>query len=311
VQGSRDRTARSRARAFGFDEVLVLADVVTSQEQRILVDWAEEQRGEEHLLQNPVDALTRSTPYLAADGNRTLLTSGGHLSGLDTAPVWVPDAATTSEQVPEAFWTVRTRVIDRLRIGHLPDDPYKGSFLTSVTSGGDVHTHKDARLPIDGKECALYRCNVLVQRPEMGGMPVIEGTELDIPDRGMWAFHATENVHRATEVDGPVARVTLSFGFVVDPDPVWERPLVINPEVEPPLLHGVKAQLREAELDPARAASLDALLDQPGEFSVADVAGAIGLDPWLVWVEARRLQRVGLIQSLARDAPPEARVVVV
>jgi hypothetical protein len=289
----------------GLDEVVVVDNVVTPAEQDVVGSWADEQRRADRLLIHPIDPATRSTPFLsAANKQLTPLTQPNDRLG-DSALVWVPNVdLRVLDPLPEEFWAIRTRVIARLGIDDLSDDPYKGSFLTSVAPGGDVHTHKDARLWIDGDLRPLLRCNVMVRRPDAGGMPVIEGTEFDIPDRGLWALHPTENIHGATSVAGPTSRVTLSFGFVVNLRAVWERSLCVAQEVEPAVLHGVRAHLRGQPMDPARARTIDRLLDQSAVFRVREVAEALGCDPALVWGAARQLLKLGLLRSEAPKAVP-------
>lgn len=303
---------RPRPAFLGLDEIVILEDVVKPVEQRVLSSWAQDQREAGRLLANPVDPATRSTPYLAAaDRGLTPLTKARR-DPRTAAPVWVPETSgRVLDPLPDEFWTIRDRVVDRLGIGNMPDDPYKGSFLTSVCTGGDVHTHKDARLLIADAEVPLLRCNVLVQRPDGGGNPVIEGVEIDIPDRGMWAFHPTENVHGATTVTGARSRVTLSFGFVVDPEPVWERPLQIAPGIEPDVLHGVQVQLRGQLMDPARADVLGLILDQTSTFCVREIASAMGVDTLVVWGETRRLIRLGLVRSQAPEPVVGGRTYIV
>jgi hypothetical protein len=290
----------------GLNEVLVVTDVVTREEQGVLRSWAAAQRRADRLLQNPVDATSRSTPFFAAaDRRRSLLTRSGADGPAGASLVWVPEQL-GPEELPEEFWTIRVRVVRILGIEDLPDDPYKGSFLTSVGPGGDVHTHKDARLPIADDPMPLLRCNILVQRPVGGGMPVIAGKHIDVPDRGMWALHATELMHGATPVTGDVDRITLSFGFVVDPAPVWERPLRHAPDIDPAVLVGVRGTLRDAGMGPERAVVHDALLDWKS-FTVREIAEDLGLEPSAVWAEAHRLLRLGVLRSAAPETVPGAQ----
>jgi len=289
VEATADRGA-----VLGLDEVLVVPDVVTAAEQQRLREWALAQCAAGTLHQNPVDPTSRSTPFFAAaDRGRSELTRGAG----DGDVIWIPEA-TGPDQLPEEFWSVRSRVIDVLGLD-LPDDPYKGSFLTCVGPGGDVHPHIDGRLPIDAEPMPLLRCNVLVQRPDAGGMPVIGGRLIDVPERGMWALHPTEVLHGATPVLGERERITLSFGFVVDPEPIWRRPLRHSPDVEAPVLDGLRSTLRAGAVAEDRMLILDSLLSRP-RCTVGTVAADIGRAPRDVWQEAHQLLRMGVLRS---DAP--------
>jgi len=286
----------------GLDEVLVVSDVVTAAEQHVLCTWTDHQRAAGRLLVHPVDPTTMSTPFRSAADRQLTRLTGSDAGAAEASLVWVPATdPRVLDPLPDEFWAVRSGVVDRLGIADLPDDPYKGSFLTSVTAGGGVHAHKDARLPIDGEPHPLLRCNVVVRRPVSGGLPVIEGTEFDVPERGMWAFHPTENEHRATAVTGPIGRITLSFGFVVDPRRVWERSLRVAEEVEPAVLQGVRAQLRGQQADPDRTRVLNGLLGHTEAFRLREAAEALGCEPAVVWAAARRLVRLGLLRSAAPE----------
>jgi hypothetical protein len=229
----------------------------------------------------------------------------------DDAPVWVPDSSTAAwDTLPEEFWRIRRRVVDRLGLSDLRDDPYKGSYLTYVAAGGEVHEHRDARLQVDGRSMALLRCNVLLARASRGGMPVIDGEEIDVADRGMWAFHPTELLHSATTVSGEVGRVTLSFGFVVDPDRVWQRPFRTAPAVTPDLVRDITVGLSRRPVTQAQSATVEFVLTRSGEFEVAGLAGSLAVDPWEVWGVVRRLQKARLVESLSPPVCPEGRLLI-
>jgi hypothetical protein len=300
------------AASLGLNEVLVLDSVVRPDEQSVLASWALERHRAGALLNNPVDPRRHLTPYLAAeDRGRTPLTQRQPVDDGDAGPVWIPEITLGhADTPPDDFWQIRRRVIDRLGLGEARDDPYKGSFLTYVTSGGFVHAHRDARLQVEGMTVPLLRCNVMLRRATRGGQPVISERELEVPVRGMWAFYPTELLHSATPVSGARGRVTLSFGFVIDPRTVWERPFHVRPGVEPALIDDLRRQLRRTALSEARATTLDHILTRQATFCVRDVADAVDRDPWDVWKEARRLQAMSLVQSLSPAIPGEARLLV-
>ncbi|MDI6103340.1 hypothetical protein QLQ12_32500 [Actinoplanes sp. NEAU-A12] len=292
--------------ALGLDEVLVVDSVVTPEEQALVRAWAAERHRAGALLDNPIDPGRHLTPYRAAhDRELTALTRQGRPEGEagDDDLVWIPEVGDDrAEAPPEEFWRIRQRVVDRLRLHHLRDDPYKGSFLAYVTTGGSVHPHRDARLSIDGTLMPLLRCNVLLARPAKGGLPVIADREFDVPDRGMWAFYPTELLHSAPEVGGPDGRVTLSFGFVVDPRTLWQRPYRIRADIDPRLIADFLRRLRHGTVSADRVEILERVLAEPGVFRVRTIADAVRSGPWEVWDEIHRLRRTGLVESLS--APP-------
>jgi hypothetical protein len=204
----------------GTSEVFVASDVVYPAEREALVQWAETQLKHGKLLRNVRDETIYSTPYLSSSTRmRTELTQNALKADGVNDVIWIPEGiGVADDTLPEAFWDIRQRIIELMGLGHYREDPYKGCFLGYGISGGGVHQHKDSRLHFDGKSWLLLRCNVLFARPDVGGMPVIEGQELTIPDGGMWAFYPSERVHSATLIEGQNARGLLSFGVVMLPE---------------------------------------------------------------------------------------------
>jgi hypothetical protein len=290
----------------GLNEVLVLDALVTPDEQSVLASWAVARHRTGALLDNPIDPRRHLTPYLAAqDHGPTPLTRRRTSEDGDAVPVWIPEVTPGRvETPPDEFWQIRQRVIDQLGLNGARDDPYKGSFLTYVTSGGFVHEHRDARLDVDGETAPLLRCNILLTRPARGGLPVINDQEIEVPDRGMWAFYPTELLHSATQVSGPTGRVTLSFGFVIDPRTVWERPFRIRPDLASALVADLRQELRTTAIGAARAATLDLLLTRPATFRIREIVDLLSHDPWAVWQEVHLLQKMEVIESLS---PPVAK----
>jgi hypothetical protein len=304
-------TARDQNRLPGTNEVLIAPSVVTPEEQSILVSWAEDKRRRGRLITNPRDPYTHVTPFLSADRGLTRLTRGGR-RGADgqESPVWVPDVTTeVMDPLPDEFWQIRTRVIELLGLNGLQEDHYKGSFLSYIDLGGQVKIHRDARLRLDGNEYLILRCNVLFCKSEDGGHPVISGAELDIPERGMWAFYATELVHSAGEVRGSTSRArgTLSFGFLVEPSQLWQRCFRVNANAQP----------RVDDVDPKSKSSNELtisitrfLASKGDKFSVSEAARAIEADEALVLGELQRLQFLGVVQSLSSRLPGVAALVL-
>jgi len=294
-------------RLLGPNEIFVADSVVTAEEQATLVGWAEERRRQGRLLINPRDPEIHMTPFFSAAGGLTQITKSGlGPDGVERRAqrglVWVPKVdAQFMDPLPDAFWSIRGRVIDRLGLGDLEEDYYKGSFLTYMAPGGKVHEHRDARVRVGTEECLLLRCNVLFQRPPQGGMPVIGSQEIDVGDRGMWAFYPTEFRHSTTVVRGPDSRGTLSFGFLVRHAALWQRRYRVAAGTrsrDVPMLAGlgrhVTPGLRERHL-----AVWSLVASNPGDFSVAEIASTLTQEPSEVAEVLRDLQEWRLVVSLS------------
>ena len=152
-----------------------------SEEERLeLVDWA-----------------MRMRPHLKGNG------ASRQFRQTDT----LPDA-------PEVYTTMRQRLERTLRLAGAEREPMFGWYLSIIDEGGAVHGHLDPTRP--GRR--HLRCNVFLQTPEAGGMPVVEGEVHEVGDGDLLAFFPSEKRHRSEAVHGGLARVICSFGYLVPLD---------------------------------------------------------------------------------------------
>jgi hypothetical protein len=306
-----------RACPLGPNEVVVAEDVITPAEQVSLLQWVERQHNAGRLVENPADRGAWSSSFQSIDGGLTALTRGEPTA---QRPIWLPDVS-RADRMPDEFWAIRRRVSAQLALDGFDEDPYKGSFLSWIGPGSGVHQHCDARLEVAGEEHLLLRCNVFLRRPALGGLPVIESREVDVADRGMWAFYPSELVHAATLVDGGEHRGLLSFGYLVHPADVWARRYKLTPSFaaeygvdgSPEAARGLLAALAAAP----EATAIDAVRREvfgfvlsAGEISVAAAATELGRAPEELWPVLRDLYRTAVIQPTS-PVGPGCRTIVV
>lgn len=93
------------------------------------------------------------------------------------------------------------------------EEPMFGNFIGVNSENAFVQPHKDNR-----SELGEYhvRLNFLVQKPENGGNPIINGIEHEINEGFGWINLASEWVHQSTPVIGKRNRIVLSLGSFVD-----------------------------------------------------------------------------------------------
>jgi hypothetical protein len=309
----------------GTNEVLIADEVVTVQEQATLLAWAERQYRAGRLIENPSDPGAYCTPFQSTRGGLTALTNLD--ARRNTSPeqtlVWVPEVDEDRvDRLPHEFWSIRSRVVDRLGLAALEEDHYKGSFLSYIAPGTGVHTHRDARLMIGHEEFLILRCNILFRRPEEGGQPVVESTEFDVPDRGMWAFFPTELVHAATPVRGRQFRGLLSFGFLARPDDIWQRRFrsTVAFEAEYGLEPG--SDTGQALIDALRQAPeaqgigseridlLEFIVSSHKDFKVSEAASGVHRKPADICDALHDLQRSGIVESRSSTCTERGRVTV-
>jgi hypothetical protein len=108
------------------------------------------------------------------------------------------------------------------------DEPMFGNFIGVNSESGFVHPHKDPR---DVNGDYHVRINFLVQKPEIGGVPVIEKVSYPVEERCSWINLASEWTHESTPVVGSKSRIVLSLGSFVNPALI---PQFINITRSPP-----------------------------------------------------------------------------
>jgi len=100
---------------------------------------------------------------------------------------------------------------ESLGIFEYEDEPNFGNLIGVNKEGAFVHRHTD--LGVDGK-CHV-RLNFLIQKPEGGGMPIINGVEYTIEQGGCWKNIASAWWHGSSRVVGDKERIVLSLGALV------------------------------------------------------------------------------------------------
>ena len=89
-----------------------------------------------------------------------------------------------------------------------------GNFIGVNFEGGSVHEHRD---PKNDKGFIHTRFNFLLQKPEQGGEPIIDGIEYPMEEGQSWINLASEWLHGSTPVIGIRPRVVLSLGAYIHP----------------------------------------------------------------------------------------------
>jgi hypothetical protein len=305
--------------------VLYIVDsIVSENEQRMLLDCTEAQYRHGGLHENPRDPGAHA--FRSANGELTWFTRAGAEGGASTGAVdlvWVPRVDHPDETAPpEEFWKIRSRVVDLIGLSELEEDHYKDSFLSYIAPGAGIHRHLDARLMIGHEEVVVLRCNVLLKRPQTGGLPMIGSTELEIPNRGMWVFYPTELFHSATAVGGTEFRGLQSFGYLVRPDHLWRRKFRAAPDFirEFELESGIGA--RRALVDHLRAGAsggahdaqfdvLDFALLAADDFTPQQAVMATGQVPEEAVRALEALQRAQVVESHSSRSFERGRVTVI
>jgi hypothetical protein len=98
--------------------------------------------------------------------------------------------------------------------GLTPDleEPVSKNFTGNhYLNGAYVHEHTDAA----PSGYVHVRCNLMINKPKFGGMPVINGQELCVDEGDLWLCLASLEKHSSTPISGG-ERVIFSFGALIN-----------------------------------------------------------------------------------------------
>jgi hypothetical protein len=108
---------------------------------------------------------------------------------------------------------IRAALVGRFGLGPYRTDPAFGDMVSFHEPGAFVHEHTDP--VVEGER--HVRLNVLLQHPEAGGTPILDGEPLAIAPGQGWIFRPYKVKHSSTAVEGSTPRINLSMGWSVSP----------------------------------------------------------------------------------------------
>lgn len=112
---------------------------------------------------------------------------------------------------PPEVWEIKQLIVDEFGLAGAPIEPVLKDYCSVITEGGAIHMHTDRN---QGDKIHT-RFNVMVAKPDGGGMPVHGGTEIDLAEGQVWRCDAGIVEHGSTPVVGPNPRIVLSYGFLL------------------------------------------------------------------------------------------------
>jgi hypothetical protein len=95
-----------------------------------------------------------------------------------------------------------------------------GIMISYSEAGHEVHEHTDKNYrPAD----IHTRINLMISKPEKGGLAVINKKIIDIEENEPWLCAAGYYEHSSTKVEGKTPRVVISFGYQVNKEELKEK----------------------------------------------------------------------------------------
>lgn len=96
-------------------------------------------------------------------------------------------------------------------IPDLEEITFKNYTGNHYVDGAFVHEHTDPAP--EGYE--HVRCNLMIKKPKVGGLPIIDGEELDVDEGDLWLCLASLEKHSSTPISGG-ERIIFSFGALIE-----------------------------------------------------------------------------------------------
>jgi hypothetical protein len=112
---------------------------------------------------------------------------------------------------PPEVWEIRRLIVEANNLQGCTTEPMFQDFCGFITEGGAIHSHQDQ--DHNGKQHARF--NVMVSKPETGGIPVQDGVEIEVDEGNVWRCDASRVRHWCTPVQGLKPRIVLSYGFLI------------------------------------------------------------------------------------------------
>lgn len=112
---------------------------------------------------------------------------------------------------PAEVWNIKRQIVEANGLRNAEQEPIFKDLCGFITEGGAIHPHQDP--DHNGKQ--HVRFNIMVSKPESGGMPVQDGVEMPVEEGDFWRCDASRVKHWCTPVVGSKPRIVLSYGFLI------------------------------------------------------------------------------------------------
>ena len=120
--------------------------------------------------------------------------------------------------------TICNEKMHEIGIKNWKEEPLDGTFIGVNQENAFVHKHKDKA---EETKCHL-RLNFMIQKPTGGGMPIVDGKQIDVEEGECWINLASLWEHSSTPVVGIKERIVLSIGTLVSLNDSFINNFLVN-----------------------------------------------------------------------------------
>lgn len=120
---------------------------------------------------------------------------------------------------PQNAYDVQNKILNYFKITEYKYPPgFKDGIVCGVGRKGDaVYNHSD---PVHYENTYTLHANFIVQKPESGGVTIIDGKEYNIDQNDLLLFVPSHLDHEVNEVVGDTKRVLWCYAFCVDKETI-------------------------------------------------------------------------------------------
>ena len=153
-------------------------EVVTEEEQKIIVDWVRKNY-DKVLNKNGINRYKNQMDQI--------------------------------KDIPSCVWEIKKRIVEIEKLEGYMQEPKFRDSIGYMTDGGQLHKHTDPN-----KYGLIHtRFNVYLQIPEKGGLPVYDDKVIHLKERTYVCCRSGLDLHYCLKVEGPRERIVLSYGYLL------------------------------------------------------------------------------------------------
>ena len=111
-------------------------------------------------------------------------------------------------------YNIQRRIIDKLKIGSFIFPNVMHGILADCAYENDtVYEHIDPKW-YPPRE--TLHCNLMLQKPIGGGIPIIEGKDIHLNEKDLLCYYVSKVRHSSSKVIGNKPRFLYTFGFCIN-----------------------------------------------------------------------------------------------
>jgi len=107
---------------------------------------------------------------------------------------------------------LQTRLCTLIGVDYI-EEPVLKTYLSFIEAGGFVHKHVDTYNLQEGY--GHIRCNIMLNKPDDGGNPIIEEETIMVGNGDAWYFRPDLYEHYTDVVGGESPRIIISIGVLI------------------------------------------------------------------------------------------------